>query len=113
MNLTDMRLDLAEQVLRNMSQYTSSSSEIFISCDSKCHNRNTNAIHIVVGPVINPLSGKKDTTTSYQEYLKYGLQFTSSFTISRVYVVIQVKTDSREIQRKAVCRMVHFRRSSC
>jgi len=69
-NLTDMRLDLAEQVLRNMSQYTSSSSEIFISCDSKCHNRNTNAIHIVVGPVINPLSGKKDTTTSYQEYLK-------------------------------------------
>jgi len=71
LNLTDMRLDYAVQVLKNMSQYTSSSLEILISCDSKLNSRSTNVVHVVVGPVINPLSGKKDTTTSYQEYLKF------------------------------------------
>lgn len=59
LNLTDMRLDYAVQVLKNMSQYTSSSLEILISCDSKLNSRSTNVVHVVVGPVINPLSGKK------------------------------------------------------
>jgi len=72
-----MRLDYAVQVLKNMSQYTSSSSEILISCDSKLNTRSANAVHVVVGPVINPLSGKKDTTTTYQEYLKYVLRLTT------------------------------------
>ena len=82
LNLTDMRLDYAVQVLKNMSQYTSSSSEILMSCDPKLNSRNTSIVHVVVGPVINPLSGKKDTTTSYQEYLKYVLNFATFHTIN-------------------------------
>ena len=103
MNLTDMRLDYAVQVLKNMSQYTSSSLEILISCDSKLNSRSTNVVHVVVGPVINPLSGKKDTTTSYQEYLKYVLKLTIFYRNCCVIFIVtsrfrQIHVKSRERQ---------------
>ena len=98
-----MRLDYAVQVLKNMSQYTSSSSEILISCDSKLNTRSANAVHVVVGPVINPLSGKKDTTTTYQEYLKYVIRLTTLILFAECNIKFwfrfrQIHVKSRERQ---------------
>jgi len=62
--LTDYRLNLASRVLKNIFSYKDDTSLIFIS--TKYNNSST----LVVGPVINPMSGTKDTTTSLNEYME-------------------------------------------
>lgn len=71
MTLTDMRAQYASRVLSNIFAYKDLNSEIVLTptanCDSKTLN---NTITCVVGPVINPVTKKKDVTTTFQEYVR-------------------------------------------
>lgn len=70
--LTDLRIEWAQRVLSNIFAYKNHSSEVFLS--SSASENKLMAPICVVGPVINPTNGKKDTSTTYQEYSWYPLQ---------------------------------------
>lgn len=65
-SLTDLRIEVAQRVLSNIFAYKNHSSEVLLSGSSGGDTKLVPTC--LVGPVINPATGKKDTSTSFQEY---------------------------------------------
>ncbi|KAI9561253.1 hypothetical protein GHT06_012209 [Daphnia sinensis] len=71
MTLTDMRAQYASRVLSNIFAYKDLNSEIVLTSTTNCDNKTlNNTITCSVGPVINPVTKKKDVSTSFQEYVR-------------------------------------------
>ena len=70
-SLTDMRVQYFAKVLANVFAYRNHSSEVIVSSGMSSSKDPSKCSHFcVVGPVINPLTKKKDTTTSFEEYAR-------------------------------------------
>lgn len=72
LTLTDMRVQYAEKVLKNILAFKEQSSEVILSSNTTVDSKPVlMSTVVVVGPVINPTTKKKDTSTSFEEYVRY------------------------------------------
>ena len=85
--LTDLRLQLAAKVIRNLFNYKNISQKITLEDGSFVESDIT-----TIGPVLNPSTGKKDTTTTVEEYKAYYFDIVKIlFSILTIFFLLRLR----------------------